>query len=1104
MKKLKRVLVLLLTLALCVQCLPMAAIAAETSLGVEFEEPETPSTPETPETPAETPETPAETPETPAETPEVPAETPEVPAETPEVPAEPPETPEVPEVPEVPVEPPVPEVPEVPVVPEAPVSYMSGELTATDGVYLVSVTFGEDAMIPEGSTLSVKALAESDEAYQEAYALADPSEDQGFAALDISILDANGNEIEPEASVDVQIELTQPFADMNPDSSITIQHVNKSFGEEPVLEFVTNRNGGSSGMVTVDEDAVQVWLDEAADWAKKAESWLEGLENWLNSEAAKELQKEFKENPPIVAKFTVSSFSTFTITYSNGAPLTVYVVSKNTVSNKYEEIPEALVTNPDSTMIEDSWVNIDAYRPAIDDGRYKYAGVYANSETGDSIQYIHYQDGSFWYSSAADGADAKILTAIYFVYDYTDGLVGLTLDVNGGSGTEVPEQIRAAAGSKVTLPDYKGTKEGYSFVGWTEKADLFDEGSTNYRKVYDMPDQDTVLYAAWSNNSPQNSSGWWETYDYTTAKFYIRIDGQIPFEPDTHSPGDYVGPIDLGNTIRYQCWFIDNDTTKPIADGKNYVDNDVAAALNYNLPTDAQIKTIYKDYDPDTEYVLWYVQKFDKQALRPIYTWHVDGVVLKRGKVQISYDRNLPSGVNATPDVPLGYQVANGTGITVGASGSVDGSITTPEITGYKFLGWNTKKDGTGDQYQPRDTLYLTKNTTLYAQWAKGNNSALLLQKVDALGNLVSGAQFQITEAGGTPLSFEAGTFRMNNIETDTVYTIQETQAPKGYEGLKDSFSFKVAYDGGQALTAYFCDTSGNQISDPTNDKVTLSFANGTVNITVKNTGYFYVFHTANNGTVSVVPVKMDGKDTGHWSKDGTTYDLTACVTEGFLYGGYYSDYAGKGNYAGDGQAPTSDFEAYTGQANAWDGSDAYTAKGTAITPVAGRTYFLKEVPNEYFRAATYIVYDTRAKNQIKKLYLMTAADDTNYADVYFKVEKTSSITGGTVGSDLYQKMVPVTGTSTPPSPLDVEKVFDITTGGYLAVSANKTDFIVNNGIYTEVPYFETLDGVTVTGVQKLRVYLRNTKFTPPDENSDHWARPGITKVALHNTYSAQ
>ena len=33
MKKLKRVLVLLLTLALCVQCLPMAAIAAEVEEG---------------------------------------------------------------------------------------------------------------------------------------------------------------------------------------------------------------------------------------------------------------------------------------------------------------------------------------------------------------------------------------------------------------------------------------------------------------------------------------------------------------------------------------------------------------------------------------------------------------------------------------------------------------------------------------------------------------------------------------------------------------------------------------------------------------------------------------------------------------------------------------------------------------------------------------------------------------------------------------------------------------------------------------------------------------------------------------------------------------
>lgn len=36
---------------------------------------------------------------------------------------------------------------------------------------------------------------------------------------------------------------------------------------------------------------------------------------------------------------------------------------------------------------------------------------------------------------------------------------------------------------------------------------------------------------------------------------------------------------------------------------------------------------------------------------------------------------------------------------------------------GLTFTGWNTKPDGTGDAYQPSDTLTVTGDTTLYAQW---------------------------------------------------------------------------------------------------------------------------------------------------------------------------------------------------------------------------------------------------------------------------------------------------------------------------------------------------------------------------------------------------
>ena len=46
-------------------------------------------------------------------------------------------------------------------------------------------------------------------------------------------------------------------------------------------------------------------------------------------------------------------------------------------------------------------------------------------------------------------------------------------------------------------------------------------------------------------------------------------------------------------------------------------------------------------------------------------------------------------------------------------------SVTATGITrsGYTFLGWNTRADGTGADYAPDDILYITGDITLYAQW---------------------------------------------------------------------------------------------------------------------------------------------------------------------------------------------------------------------------------------------------------------------------------------------------------------------------------------------------------------------------------------------------
>ena len=42
-----------------------------------------------------------------------------------------------------------------------------------------------------------------------------------------------------------------------------------------------------------------------------------------------------------------------------------------------------------------------------------------------------------------------------------------------------------------------------------------------------------------------------------------------------------------------------------------------------------------------------------------------------------------------------------------------------PIHDGLTFTGWNTKSDGTGDAYRPGDTLTVTGDTTLYAQWKR-------------------------------------------------------------------------------------------------------------------------------------------------------------------------------------------------------------------------------------------------------------------------------------------------------------------------------------------------------------------------------------------------
>ena len=90
------------------------------------------------------------------------------------------------------------------------------------------------------------------------------------------------------------------------------------------------------------------------------------------------------------------------------------------------------------------------------------------------------------------------------------------------------------------------------------------------------------------------------------------------------------------------------------------------------------------------------------------------------------------------------------------------------------------------------------------------------------------------------------------------------------------------------------------------------------------NDGYFYVYHSSDN---SVEKISLS-------SVTGGTFDITNLVSNGYLYGGYYSDYNRKGaNYSGGTDGLTEQGgryydvggTSYDGGLGYWSGSNAYT-----------------------------------------------------------------------------------------------------------------------------------------------------------------------------------
>lgn len=207
----------------------------------------------------------------------------------------------------------------------------------------------------------------------------------------------------------------------------------------------------------------------------------------------------------------------------------------------------------------------------------------------------------------------------------------------------------------------------------------------------------------------------------------------------------------------------------------------------------------------DALYVLWYAQKLQSTP-HAGNTWHIDGALLVKSKVTITYAANTNDAVNS---MPRGYQAPEDTTVTIGADGSATGTVLTPTRTGYNFLGWNTKADGSGTWYYNNASYTLSADTILYAQWER-KTTGITVYKVDSsnTSKQLDGATFKLTKMGadGTyqtvtidGVTDENGVFTVSKNGTnltgldDGTYQLTETTAPSGYIVTSSSTTFTIS-----------------------------------------------------------------------------------------------------------------------------------------------------------------------------------------------------------------------------------------------------------------------------------------------------------------------
>ena len=119
---------------------------------------------------------------------------------------------------------------------------------------------------------------------------------------------------------------------------------------------------------------------------------------------------------------------------------------------------------------------------------------------------------------------------------------------------------------------------------------------------------------------------------------------------------------------------------------------------------------------------------------------------VKTKTYKVAYNAN-----GAVGNVPATIEVEEGGNTTVPSCGSLS-------MKGYDFVGWNTKKDGSGKAYKESQSVKVDSDTTLYAQWCIHSYS---------ISYDLDGGSYQEGRSNPNRYTIETETFTLNNPKKD-------------------------------------------------------------------------------------------------------------------------------------------------------------------------------------------------------------------------------------------------------------------------------------------------------------------------------------------------